>query len=192
MCIKTGVVDIEEGINKLRNGDLICIASRPSIEKFTFAYKLAINDTNNQNSILVFSLENSKNEIQKRINKILPKEKNTYIFDNILNIEGIEQNARLIKLQKNMDLIIIDYLQLIKSDGTTKEVIKRLKLLAQELNVPIILLSQLSRKIESREDKRPMLSDFDKSSALIDYADTIMFLYNNEKQNVVEVITAKK
>lgn len=191
MCTKTGVVDIEKGINELGNGDLICIASRPNVDKFTFAYNLAINNANNKFSILIFSLDNSKNTIQKRINKTISKEKHTYILDNILSIAGIEQNAKLIKLEKDVGIIIIDYLQLIKSDGTTEEIIKRLKSLAKELNVAIIILSQLSLKIELREDKRPVLSDFKKSSAIIDYADIIMFLYNNKKQNTIENITPK-
>ena len=186
MCIETEVVDIEKRINKLRNGDLICIASRQNVEKFIFAYKLANNNTNGKNSILIFSLENSKNEVQRRINKIIVKEKETYILDDILSITGIEENARLMKLQKDIGLIIIDYLQLIKTSGTTEEVITRLKLLAKELNVPIIILSQLSRKIESREDKQPILSDFDKSAAIIDYADNIIFLYN-KKESVFNV-----
>ena len=184
MCIKTKFIDIDKKMTKLKNGDLICIASRPDVEKFTFAYNLAINNTNKQIPILIFSLENSKKEIQKRIDKNISKEKYTYILDNILSIEGIEQNARLIKLQKNIELIIIDYLQLIKNDGTTEEVIKRLKSLTQELNVSIIILSQLSRKIESREDKRPILSDFDKSSTIIDYANTIIFFIKIIKNKI--------
>lgn len=190
MCIKTKFVDIDKKMIKLKNVDLICIGSRPDVEKFNFAYNLAINNINSKSSILIFSLENSKKEIQKRIDKNISKKKHTYIMDNILSIENIEQNARLMKLQTDIEIIIIDYLQLIKTNGTTEEVIKRLKLLAQELNLSIIILSQLSMEIESRKDKRPVLSDFNKSSTIVDYSNTIIFLYkNNKKQNVVEVIT---
>ena len=89
-------------------------------------------------------------------------------------------------------MVVINYLQLVKftgSDGAEKELIIRLKKLAQELDIPIIILSQLSRKVEEREDKKPTLVDFGRSSAIIeDYADILIFLYsNNEKQNLVEV-----
>ena len=88
-------------------------------------------------------------------------------------------------------MVFINYLQLVKcigSDETEKEVIIRLKKLAQELNIPIIILSQLSRKVEEREDKKPTLSDFGKSSAIKNYADVIIFFYsNNKKKNLVEV-----
>ena len=223
MCIKTEFIDIDERIDGLKQGELICIASRPTVGKKIFTYNLVTNIAKRQIPILIFSLDNSKKQTLKGIydvifainragdNRVYSEERNaedvntsivvkenTYILDNILSIEIIEQNARLMKLQKNIGLIIIDYLQLIKSDTTIEDTIKRLKALAKELNVPVLILSQLSRELESREDKKPTLTDFKKSSAIVDYADTIMFVYrddyyneDSEKKSVVEVITAK-
>lgn len=223
MAIKTEFRDIDDRIGGLRNGDLICIASRPTVGKKVFIYNLVTNIAQKEIPILIFNLENCKSQALKEIfdvvfainktedNKIYSEERhaedvrtsilveqNTCILDNSLSIESIEQNAKLMKLQKDIGLIIIDYLQLIKHEGTLEEVIIRLKALAKELNIPIIILSQLSKELESREDKRPILSDFKSSSAIVDYADTILFIYrddfynkDSEKKYVVEVITSK-
>lgn len=223
MCIKTEFIDIDERIDGFKQGNLICIASRPTVGKKIFAYNLVTNIAKRHIPILIFSLDNNKEQTLKGIydvifainragdNRVYSEEKNvedvktsivvkenTYILDNILSIEIIEQNARLMKLQKNIGLIIIDYLQLIKIDTTIEDTIKRLKALAKELNVPVLILSQLSKELESREDNKPTLTDFKKSSAIVDYADTIMFVYkddyyneDSEKKSVVEVITAK-
>lgn len=211
MGIKTGFIDIDNTTGVL--ADLICIASVEGAGKRTLALNIVSNVVKQQIPTLIFSLDNSKELIKNRIMNIesakaidfvevarnlLAFEEQLYIYDNILDILDIEQMARKLKLQENIELIIIDYLQLIKCNGTIEDTIKRLKKLAEELNVPIIVLSQLSKEAESREDKRPVLSDFKNSSVIVDYADTILFVYrddfydkNSEKKDIVEVIIAK-
>lgn len=211
MAIETGFTDIDNITGVL--ADLICIASRPAMGKTTLALNIIKNVAAQQKSTLIFSLDNGKDLIKNKIinieianssnfietaRNLLSLEEQLYIYDNVLNIEDIEQTARKLKLQENIGLIIIDYLQLIKFERTLEEVIIRLKTLAKELNVPVIVLSQLSRELESREDKRPTLSDFGNSACITEYADTIMFVYrddyynkDSERKNIVEVIVAK-
>ena len=112
------------------------------------------------------------------------------------------------KLEQGLDLIIIDYLQLMSGSNTSRnesrqqeisEISRALKVLARELNIPIIALSQLSRAVEARQDHRPMLSDLRESGAIEQDADVVMFLYRDEyynpdteKKNIAEVIVAKQ
>ena len=118
----------------------------------------------------------------------------------------IRAKCRKLKLEKNIGLIVIDYLQLISGSGKKNasreqeisEISRSLKILAKEFNVPVIALSQLSRTAEKRDDKRPMLSDLRESGAIEQDADIVMFLYRDdyynpdtEKKNVAEVILAK-
>ena len=211
MGIETGFKDIDNITGVL--GNLICIASRPAMGKRTLALNIINNVAKQQKSILIFSLDYGEKLLKNRIMNIesvnssdfvetagnlLLLEKQLYIYDNILDITGIEQKARELKLQENIGLIVIDYLQLIKHEGTLEEAIIRLKTLAKELNIPIIILSQLSKELESREDKRPLLSDFKNSNCITEYADTILFVYrddyynkDSERKDLVEVIVAK-
>ena len=123
-----------------------------------------------------------------------------------ISVMEIRAKCRKLKLEKNIGLIVIDYLQLISGSGKKNtsreqeisEISRSLKILAKELNVPVIALSQLSRTAEKRDDKRPMLSDLRESGAIEQDADIVMFLYRDdyynpdtEKKNVAEVILAK-
>ncbi len=181
--------------------------------KTTLALNIARNIVIQQIPTAIFSLDNSRGQIIDRIINIesaisnsflttainlLLHESKFYIYDNILNITDIEQTSRKLKLQENIGLIVIDNLQLVKSEQTLEEVIIRLKTLAQELNIPIIVLSHLSKELESRKDKRPMLSDFKDSTCIKKYADKILFVYRDdyyykdiEEPYFVEVIIAK-
>ena len=123
-----------------------------------------------------------------------------------ISIMEIRARCRKLKLEKHIGLIVIDYLQLIqgsnKRNGSREqeisEISRSLKILAKELEVPVIALSQLSREAEKRQDHRPMLSDLRESGAIEQDADIVMFLYRDDyydkeskKQNVAEVIIAK-
>jgi len=211
MGIETGYKNIDNITGVL--SDLICIASRPTAGKETLILNIVSNVIKQQIPTLIFSLDNSRGLIKNRImnvestissnfvetaRNLLLLEEKLYICDNILNISDIERKAVKLKLKKDIGLIVIDYLQLIKSDTTIEDTIKRLKALAKELNIPVIVLSQLSKELESREDKRPVLSDLKNSSAIVNYADTIMFVYrddfydtNCERKGIVDVIIAK-
>ena len=118
----------------------------------------------------------------------------------------IRAKCRKLKLEKNIGLVVIDYLQLIQGTGgrnssreqEISEISRSLKIIAKELNIPVIALSQLARATEKRDDKRPMLSDLRESGAIEQDADIVMFLYRDdyynkesEKRNIAEVIIAK-
>lgn len=207
--IKTGFTELDEKIGGFEKGDLICIASSPSENKRILALNIMCNLSKQQIPVCLFSLDENKSYLTHRMinienatfgsilettrNLILLQE-NTYIYDNILNITDIEQTARKEKSQKNIGLIIIDYLQLIKSEQTLEDVIKRLKQLAKELDVPVIILNEL----ESKKEKRPTLSDFNNSSNIVNYADTILLVYkddyyniDSEKKEIVDITVAK-
>lgn len=123
-----------------------------------------------------------------------------------ISVTEIRAKARKLKLEKNIGLIIIDYLQLIQGTGKKSnnreqeisEISRLLKILAKELDIPVIALSQLSRAAEQRTDHRPMLSDLRESGAIEQDADIVMFLYRDdyynpetEKKNIAEVIISK-
>ena len=118
----------------------------------------------------------------------------------------IRARCRKLKLEKDIGLVVIDYLQLVQGSGKKNssreqeisEISRSLKILAKELDIPVIALSQLSRGAEKRDDKRPMLSDLRESGAIEQDADIVMFLYrddyyndDSEKKNIAEVILAK-
>ena len=123
-----------------------------------------------------------------------------------ISVMEIRAKCRKLKLEKNIGLVIIDYLQLIQGSGKTNsreqeiaEISRSLKILAKEIDVPVIALSQLSRAVEARPDHRPMLSDLRESGSIEQDADIVMFLYrddyyneDSEKKNIAEVIIAKQ
>ena len=123
-----------------------------------------------------------------------------------ISVMEIRAKCRKLKLEKNIGLVIIDYLQLIQGSGKTSsreqeiaEISRSLKILAKEIEVPVIALSQLSRAVEARPDHRPMLSDLRESGSIEQDADIVMFLYrddyyneDSEKKNIAEVIIAKQ
>ena len=123
-----------------------------------------------------------------------------------ITITEIRARCRKLKLEKNIGLVVIDYLQLIQGSGKKtssreqeiSEISRSLKILAKELNIPVVALSQLSRAAEARQDHRPMLSDLRESGAIEQDADIVMFLYrddyynqDSEKKNIAEIILAK-
>ena len=132
--------------------------------------------------------------------------KSNIVIDDNASITPAElrSKCRKLKLEKGLDLVIIDYLQLMTTGKENRQqevsdISRSLKLLARELNVPVVALSQLSRKVEERTDKRPMLSDLRESGAIEQDADVVMFLYredyykkDTENTNVTEVIIAKQ
>lgn len=207
--VLTGFYELDKRISGLMNSDLICIAARPAMGKTTFALNIVANVTKDKRPTVIFTLDFSKEVILNRIDKIIANDnkplENLNIYDDILSIHKIEDVCRKLKVEDNIGLVVIDYLQLIKTDkqGLTTEqqiedICKRLKKLAEELNIPIVALSQLSKSLEEREDKRPVLGDFKISSSIVKYADTVIFIYRDEYYNkdsehthIVEVIVAK-
>ena len=232
--LTTGFIDLDRKINGLQKTDLILIAARPAMGKTAFSLNIAQNAAIKGNaSVAVFNLEMSKEQlIQRMISATshveLNKLKNGNIDDEewpkITTGMGILQNTniyiddspgitalelrskcRRLKVEKGLDLVLIDYLQLMEGDGKTEsrqqeisKISRSLKVLAKELKCPVIALSQLSRAVEQRSDHRPMLSDLRESGAIEQDADLVMFLYrddyynpDSEQKNITEVIIAK-
>ena len=234
--VPTGFVELDYKTAGLHGSDLVLIAARPAMGKTAFALNIATNAAvRNKVPVAVFSLEMSKEQLVNRIlcsesmvdsNKVRTgkleeddwgklagsigplSEAEIYIDDTPgISITEIRAKCRKLKLEKDIGLVVIDYLQLVQGTNVRRngsreqeisEISRSLKILAKELNVPVVALSQLSRAAEKRDDKRPMLSDLRESGAIEQDADIVMFLYRDdyynkesEKKDIAEVIIAK-
>ena len=202
--VPTGFSELDYITTGLYGSELILLAARPAMGKSAFALNIAANAALKSNvPVAIFNLEMSKEQLVDRI----LSEANIFIDDTPgISVMEIRTKCRKLKMEKNIGLIIIDYLQLVqgsnKRNGSREqeiaEISRSLKILAKELNVPVIALSQLSRAVEQREDHRPMLSDLRESGSIEQDADIVMFLYrddyynkDSEDKNLTEVIIAK-
>ncbi|MBR6020159.1 MAG: replicative DNA helicase [Lachnospiraceae bacterium] len=236
--IPTGFFDLDYRTAGLQPSDLILIAARPSMGKTAFALNLAENIAVRKHvATAIFSLEMSKVQLVNRILSLdsgvnLQKirtgkledhdwedmmlaarrvgEAPLYIDDTpSISVQEVRSKCRKLKLDHELQLVMIDYLQLMESKGTKRnesrqnevsEISRSLKALARELNCPVIALSQLSRQPDAREDKRPVLSDLRESGAIEQDADVVMFLYRDEyytkekckEPGITEVIIGKQ
>jgi replicative DNA helicase len=232
--ITSGFEDLNKKTNGLQRTDLILIAARPAMGKTAFSLNLVQNAALKGNaSVAVFSLEMSKEQLVQRmlssqshveLKKIktgsldendwpriidamsVLSNANIYIDDTPgIKISELRSKCRKLKIEKGLDLILIDYLQLMEGDNSNEsrqqeisKISRSLKIIAKELNCPVVALSQLSRAPEQRSDHRPMLSDLRESGAIEQDADIVMFLYrdeyyhpDSERKNIGEVIIAK-
>ena len=233
--VPTGFVELDYKTAGLHGSELILVAARPAMGKTAFALNIATNAALRGNApVAIFSLEMSKDQLVNRIlcseamvdsNKVRTgklededwgklaeaigplSETGIYIDDTPgISVMEIRAKCRKLKLEKNIGLVVIDYLQLVqgsnKRNGSREqeisEISRSLKILAKELDVPVIALSQLSRAVEQRPDHRPMLSDLRESGAIEQDADIVMFLYrddyynpDSEDKDIAEVIIAK-
>lgn len=233
--VPTGFTDLDYKTAGLHDSDLILVAARPAMGKSAFALNIATHAAiNAKKPVIIFNLEMSKSQLVNRMlcseamvdsNKIRTgkideedwvklatalgplSEAPIYIDDTPgISISEIRAKCRKLKLEKNIGLVVIDYLQLIQGSGKRNasreqeisEISRSLKILAKELEVPVLALSQLSRAAEARQDHRPMLSDLRESGAIEQDADIVMFLYrddyynpDSEKKNIAEIILAK-
>lgn len=228
--ISSGFSGIDNILVGMNAGDLIVIGSRPGMGKTAFAMNLALNVASKKKTIAVFQLEMSKEQLVLRLlssdafvdsfklragilgdedwKKIMESgsrisECNIYIDDTpSITITGMKAKLRTLK---NLDMVIIDYLQLMQTDRNSgnrvqdvSEISRNLKIMAKELGVPIVACAQLARGPETRDDKRPLLSDLRESGAIEQDADVVMFLYRDsyykktiENNNRAEIIFAK-
>lgn len=216
--IKTGYIDLDRVTNGFQRGDLIILAARPAMGKTAFALNIALNASfYNSGAIAIFSLEMPAEQLMKRIlsakssvegNKLRSGYISNDEFNRIneaanelmagklyvddssnIRIADIYSKCRKLKSEQGLDLVVIDYLQLISGSGKRNsdnrqqeisDISRSLKGLAREMECPVIALSQLSRSVEQRPDKHPMLSDLRESGAIEQDADIVMFLYREE------------
>ena len=234
--VPTGFIELDYKTSGLHDSELIILAARPAMGKSAFALNIATHAALRANTpVAIFSLEMSKEQMTNRIlcseamidsNKLRTgkieeddwvklvetlgplSEAEIYIDDTPgISITEIRAKCRKLKLEKNIGMVIIDYLQLVQGTGNKRvgsreqeisEISRSLKILAKEINVPVIALSQLSRAAEQRPDHRPLLSDLRESGSIEQDADIVTFLYrddyynpDSENKNIAEVIIAK-
>ena len=231
----TGFIDLDYKTSGFQPSDLILIAARPSMGKTAFVLNIAEYMAFRSNeTVAIFSLEMSKEQLVNRLfalesrvdSQILRTGnlsdndwsslieaagvigRSNLIIDDTpgISVAELRSKCRKYKAEKGLDVIMIDYLQLMtgskRADSRQQEISdisRSLKEIARELQVPVLALSQLSRAVEQRPDHRPMLSDLRESGAIEQDADVVMFLYrddyynkDSEKKNIAEVIIAKQ
>ena len=230
--VPTGLTDVEKVLNGLHKSDLILLAARPSMGKTALALNIAVNAAKSKKVVALFSLEMSCEQIGNRLlsseSKVNSLHLNTgnladgdiyklndaldvlsrlniFIDDTAgISISKLRVKVSLLKIKYGLDLIVVDYLQLMRGNGENRVqeisgISRGLKALAKEFNVPVLALSQLSRNVEMRNEKRPQLSDLRESGSLEQDADIVMFLYRDEyynsddfeNENIAELIIAK-
>jgi replicative DNA helicase len=231
--IPTGFMDLDKLLGGFQRTDLIILAARTSVGKTSFALNLAVNAAVKHNAtVAVFSLEMSAEQLASRLLSMesgvdSPRIRSAHLneqesrkLDAAMNhlakapiwvddtpsipIMELRSKSRRLAAEHNLDMIVVDYLQLVASDGGESrvqelgQISRALKALARELRVPVIALSQLSRAVEQRTPHIPQLSDLRESGALEQDADVVLFIYRDEKYNpdtdkkgVADIIVAK-
>lgn len=233
--VPSGFAELDSKTSGFQKGDLILIAARPSMGKTAFALNIAeYAGMRDDKTVALFSLEMSKEQLAQRmicseanIDMLKLRTGNLdeddwvrlakgagplasakiYIDDTpAISVTEMRSKCRRLKIEKGLDLVIIDYLQLMQSRDRAEnrqqevsEISRSLKALAKEMDVPVIACAQLSRAPEARTDHRPMLSDLRESGSIEQDADIVMFLYRDEyynketdKKNIAEVIISKQ
>ncbi|MBE5826338.1 MAG: replicative DNA helicase [Butyrivibrio sp.] len=235
--LSSGFTDLDYKTAGFHNSDLVLIAARPAMGKTAFVLNIAEYMAFRSNKcVAIFSLEMSKEQLVNRLLSMESHVDSQHIrtgnmtemdWENLIESAGVVGRSRLIiddtpgitiqelrskcrkyKMEHGLDIIMIDYLQLMSGSGgkssesrqqEISEISRSLKALARELDVPVIALSQLSRAVEARPDHRPMLSDLRESGAIEQDADMVMFIYRDdyynkdtEKKGISEIIIAKQ
>ena len=233
--IQTKLVGLDKRLNGLNKQELFIVAGRPGSGKTTFANNIALRSASQGYNTVVFNLEMSKVQIFQKLianvgvidneklkfgnlndaewervgnaqSKLLNMSKNLKIFDSVMHIDKIIAQCNKLHKKGKLDLVIIDYLQLIETNGNknsreqeVSSISRRLKQLSKNLQIPVIVLSQLSRACEQRADKRPILSDLRESGAIEQDADNVLFCYRDEyyypdteDKGILEIIIGKQ
>ena len=233
--LPTGFVDLDYKTSGMHGSDLVLVAARPSMGKTAFVLNIAQYMAFRKDiTVAIFSLEMSKEQLVNRLLAMeshvdsqnlrtgnLADEdwtrlvegadiigRSKLIIDDTpgISIQQLRSKCRKYKLEHDLGIIMIDYMQLMSGSGHSdsrqqeiSEISRSLKALARELNVPVIVLSQLNRAVEQRPDHRPMLSDLRESGAIEQDADVVMFIYRDdyyhkdtEKKDIAEIIIAKQ
>lgn len=233
--ISSGFTDLDQLTAGFQRNDLIIVAARPSVGKTAFALNVAQNAATSGENVAIFSLEMGADQLVMRmlcaegnidaqimrtgalqaedwrkLTMAMGSLSNAgiYIDDSSgIRVNEIRSKCRRLKQEHGLDMVIIDYMQLIQGSGKpgenrqqeVSEISRSLKGLARELEIPVIALSQLSRGVEQRQDKRPMMSDLRESGSIEQDADIVSFLYREdyydketENENMIEIIIAKQ
>lgn len=232
--LETGFIDLDNKLSGLQKADLILLAARPSMGKTALGINIATNAALKSDvKVAIFSLEMSKEQLVQRIisatshvdlqniisgnlvddewlkvvDSMGPLSQMNIFIDDTAGISLMEMKAkcRRLKIEKGLDLVLVDYLQLMQLEGRQESrqqeisaISRGLKALAKEMDCPVMALSQLSRAPELRSDHRPILSDLRESGAIEQDADVVLFLYRDEYydketelKNIGELIIAK-
>lgn len=233
--IPTGFLDLDYRTAGMQPSDLVLIAARPSMGKTAFVLNIAQHVAFKENEcVAIFSLEMSKEQLVNRLFSLESRVDSQHLrtgnlqddeWEKLIESAGVIGGSKLIiddtpgisiselrskcrkyKLEHDLKMVIIDYLQLMSGSGRSdsrqqeiSDISRSLKSLARELQVPVLALSQLSRAVEQRPDHRPMLSDLRESGAIEQDADVVMFIYRDdyynkdtEKKGIAEIIIAKQ
>jgi replicative DNA helicase len=230
--IATGYLDLDEKTAGLQNNELVIVAARPSVGKTSFALNLVRNMVLDEKCVFFVSLEQSRTELAERLlcaqgrvdsHRLRKGHLNADEMQRLMDASGqfekaklyiddspaqgmlrIAANARRLKMRQQLDIVIIDYLQLIEPDSKRDSrqeqvaaISRRLKFLAKELQIPVVALAQLNRSSEDREGHRPRLSDLRESGSLEQDADTVMLLHRPDAEpgqqgEVIDVVIAKQ
>ncbi len=232
--VPTGFTQLDRLLSGFQKSDLIILAARPSVGKTSLSLNFALNAARKYRKVVAFfSLEMSAEQLVQRLlametgidqQRLRRGEIEDHEWDILMAAAGelsstmlfiddtpalsaleLRTKARRLQAEHGLDMVIVDYLQLMRGDTRSENrvqeisyISRSLKSLARELETPLIALSQLSRAIESRTDHKPMLSDLRESGAIEQDADIVMFIYredmvkeNSEKKNIADVIVAK-
>ncbi len=232
--VPSGWADLDDLTNGFQPTDLVILAARPAMGKTALALNIALNAAGGGSTVAVFSLEMGDEQLVMRLLSMLSRvdlrdlrrgHLDDRDWDSIYAVQdtlsqlplfiddtpglsptSLRANCRRLKREHGLDLVVVDYLQLMQSSKRTdsreqeiSDISRNLKILAKELEIPVIALSQLNRKVEERTDKRPKLSDLRESGAIEQDADMILFLYRDdvykdkhaEPDNKAEVIIGK-
>ena len=219
--LQTGFIDLDNKLAGLQKSDLLIVAARPAMGKTSLALNIALNVAKKKNQVLFFSLEMSQDQLLDRLLSIesgikawqlrtgplkdshfskinramgVLNDLNLFIDDSIgLNVGQLRTKARRESHRHGLDLIVVDYLQLMSGMRPSynesnrvhevTEISRSLKHLARELNIPVIVLSQLNRSVESREGNQPKLADLRDSGSIEQDADIVLFLYRDDYYN---------
>ena len=233
--IPTGFMDLDYKTSGMHNSDLVLVAARPSMGKTAFVLNMAQYMAFRKNiTVAIFSLEMSRVQLVNRLLAMeshvdaqnlrtgnlkdddwtrlvegadIIGRSNLIIDDTPgITVPQLRSKCRKFKLEHNLGIVMIDYMQLMSGSGRTdsrqqeiSDISRSLKALARELDIPVVVLSQLNRAVEQRPDHRPMLSDLRESGAIEQDADVVMFIYrddyyhkDSEKKDIAEIIIAKQ
>lgn len=232
--LPTGFIDLDKLLGGLQRSDLLIIAGRPGMGKTSFGLSIALNAALKHKAVVAFfTLEMSGEQLVQRMvssetgidsRRLMVGDIHDLEWERFVKASGdlsetlifiddtpaptpleIRSKCRRLAAEYELDLVIIDYLQLmsggVRSENRQQEISyisRSLKGLARELHVPVIALSQLSRAVEARQDKRPILSDLRESGSIEQDADIVMFIYRDEvydeltdRRNIADIIVAK-